>query len=236
MCATASSISPPPRQVAETAAKHFAGQHDLLLVSVDSARLGDALKWEPSRGGALFPHLYGDACAGRRAQSRALAARRRRTPPFSAARPLSPRNPRPGERKLLSSPSRELPMHLQDLQLEHDPCLGFQRGARPAALGGRHAAPARRGALPLPGQRQLRAGDRRADACTSSPRARAHPLCRLRRAASGGRRRRQGGGRCRTRRQGVEHRPFRLNGCACPTFCRRMIFSENRFPLFGIMR
>lgn len=46
-------------QVAETAAKHFAGQHDLLLVSVDSARLGDALKWEPSRGGALFPHLYG---------------------------------------------------------------------------------------------------------------------------------------------------------------------------------
>ena len=47
-------------QVAETAAKHFAGQHDLLLVRVDAARLGAALKWEPSRGGALFPHLYGD--------------------------------------------------------------------------------------------------------------------------------------------------------------------------------
>ena len=46
-------------QVEETAAKHFAGAHDLLLVAVDSARLGDALSFEPSRGGALFPHLYG---------------------------------------------------------------------------------------------------------------------------------------------------------------------------------
>jgi uncharacterized protein (DUF952 family) len=47
-------------QVAETAAKHFAGQRDLLLLRVDAAMLGDRLKWEPSRGGALFPHLYGD--------------------------------------------------------------------------------------------------------------------------------------------------------------------------------
>ena len=47
-------------QAAETAAKHFAGQDDLLLVSVDVDRLGPSLKWEPSRGGALFPHLYGD--------------------------------------------------------------------------------------------------------------------------------------------------------------------------------
>jgi uncharacterized protein (DUF952 family) len=45
-------------QAAETAARHFAGQSDLVLVSVDAARLGAALKWEPSRGGALFPHLY----------------------------------------------------------------------------------------------------------------------------------------------------------------------------------
>jgi uncharacterized protein (DUF952 family) len=45
-------------QVTETAAKHFAGGRDLLLVSVDSAELGGALKWEPSRGGAPFPHLY----------------------------------------------------------------------------------------------------------------------------------------------------------------------------------
>ncbi len=48
------------QQAAETAAKHFAGQDDLLLLTVDGAALGDALKWEPSRGGALFPHLYGE--------------------------------------------------------------------------------------------------------------------------------------------------------------------------------
>lgn len=47
-------------QAIETAAKHFAGQRDLVLASVDTAALGDRLKWEPSRGGALFPHLYGD--------------------------------------------------------------------------------------------------------------------------------------------------------------------------------
>jgi uncharacterized protein (DUF952 family) len=47
-------------QVRETAARHFAGQDDLVLVAVDAAALGPALKWEPSRGGALFPHLYGD--------------------------------------------------------------------------------------------------------------------------------------------------------------------------------
>lgn len=45
-------------QVRDTAAKHFAGQTDLLLVAVPAAGLGDALKWEPSRGGDLFPHLY----------------------------------------------------------------------------------------------------------------------------------------------------------------------------------
>ena len=46
-------------QSRETAAKHFAGQSDLLLVSIDAGALGPALKWEPSRGGASFPHLYG---------------------------------------------------------------------------------------------------------------------------------------------------------------------------------
>ena len=45
-------------QVVETAAKHFAAESDLVLVAVDTARLGDALRWEPSRGGQLFPHLY----------------------------------------------------------------------------------------------------------------------------------------------------------------------------------
>jgi uncharacterized protein (DUF952 family) len=46
-------------QVRETAARHFAGQKDLLLVAVDEEKLGPALKYEASRGGALFPHLYG---------------------------------------------------------------------------------------------------------------------------------------------------------------------------------
>ena len=46
-------------QVAETAARHFAGQTGLLLISVDGRKLGNALKWEPSRGGTMFPHLYG---------------------------------------------------------------------------------------------------------------------------------------------------------------------------------
>jgi uncharacterized protein (DUF952 family) len=46
-------------QVEETASKYFAGQRDLVLVAVDADVLGLALKWEPSRGGALFPHLYG---------------------------------------------------------------------------------------------------------------------------------------------------------------------------------
>ncbi len=45
-------------QLAETAAKHFAEESDLVLVAFDSAALGPELKWEPSRGGALFPHLY----------------------------------------------------------------------------------------------------------------------------------------------------------------------------------
>lgn len=46
-------------QLAATAAKYFAGRTDLVLVEVDAARLGPALQFEPSRGGDLFPHLYG---------------------------------------------------------------------------------------------------------------------------------------------------------------------------------
>lgn len=46
-------------QVKETAARHFRGQAELVLMAVRSETLGAALKWEPSRGGALFPHLYG---------------------------------------------------------------------------------------------------------------------------------------------------------------------------------
>ena len=45
-------------QLAGTLAKHFAGQRELLLVAVDANALSSSLKWEPSRGGELFPHLY----------------------------------------------------------------------------------------------------------------------------------------------------------------------------------
>ncbi|QIE57876.1 DUF952 domain-containing protein [Pikeienuella piscinae] len=45
-------------QAPETAAKHFAGQSDLMLAAVEADALGPALRWERSRGGALFPHLY----------------------------------------------------------------------------------------------------------------------------------------------------------------------------------
>ena len=48
----------PVAGLAETAAKYFAEESNLVLVACDSTRLGAALKWEASRGGALFPHLY----------------------------------------------------------------------------------------------------------------------------------------------------------------------------------
>jgi uncharacterized protein (DUF952 family) len=46
-------------EIAESARRHRAGQTGLVLVAVDPARLGERLRWERSRGGALFPHLYG---------------------------------------------------------------------------------------------------------------------------------------------------------------------------------
>jgi uncharacterized protein (DUF952 family) len=45
-------------QLLETAVKHFAGETGLMVLKIDEERLGDALEWEPSRGGQLFPHLY----------------------------------------------------------------------------------------------------------------------------------------------------------------------------------
>lgn len=48
-----------PEQAPETAARYFADQADLVVVAVDPESLGPALAWEPSRGGDLFPHLYG---------------------------------------------------------------------------------------------------------------------------------------------------------------------------------
>jgi uncharacterized protein (DUF952 family) len=63
-------------QVAETLAKHFAGQRDLLLIAVDAEQFGDELRWEVSRGGQLFPHLYASlpVSAARRITAIALDA------------------------------------------------------------------------------------------------------------------------------------------------------------------
>lgn len=51
-------------QIAGTLARHFAGRSDLVLVAYEEHRLAGALKWEPSRGGALFPHYYGELDPG----------------------------------------------------------------------------------------------------------------------------------------------------------------------------
>lgn len=47
-------------QAQETAERHFAGEEGLVLLTLDTTRLDPMLRWEPSRGGALFPHLYRD--------------------------------------------------------------------------------------------------------------------------------------------------------------------------------
>lgn len=59
-------------QAPETAAKYFAGARGLMLVAVAVDRLGTDLRWEPARGGALFPHLYRDLDATDVAWTRAL--------------------------------------------------------------------------------------------------------------------------------------------------------------------
>ncbi len=46
-------------QLTETVSKHFAGQTGLIIAAVNLQSLGDQIRWEPSRGNALFPHLYG---------------------------------------------------------------------------------------------------------------------------------------------------------------------------------
>lgn len=51
-------------QVPGTAAKYYRGQNALFLIAVDADALGDALRWEPARGGDLFPHLYGELAIG----------------------------------------------------------------------------------------------------------------------------------------------------------------------------
>ncbi len=60
-------------QLAETARRHYAGKQDLVLVEVELAPLGAALKWEASRGGDLFPHLFASLPAAPEAPQRGLS-------------------------------------------------------------------------------------------------------------------------------------------------------------------
>ena len=59
-------------QLDGTIRKHYVGQTDLMLLAIDADTLGDALKWEPSRGGDLFPHLYGPLPISRIASAKDL--------------------------------------------------------------------------------------------------------------------------------------------------------------------
>lgn len=60
-------------QAQETARRYFRDRADLMLLAVEADALGEALKWEPSRGGDLFPHLYGPLAASAVVEKRALA-------------------------------------------------------------------------------------------------------------------------------------------------------------------
>lgn len=57
-------------QAEETARRYFAGQADLFVLVVEAEALSEALKWEPSRGGALFPHLFGPLPCGQVIEAR----------------------------------------------------------------------------------------------------------------------------------------------------------------------
>lgn len=60
-------------QLAETARRHYAGREDLMLVAVDTGLVGETLRWEASRGGALFPHIHGPLPLSATLSERALS-------------------------------------------------------------------------------------------------------------------------------------------------------------------
>lgn len=74
-------------QVLETARLHFAGRDDLVAVAFDAQSLGAALKWEASRGGALFPHYYGALAVSHAQGARRLIRRADGTFVFGEAIP-----------------------------------------------------------------------------------------------------------------------------------------------------
>lgn len=75
------------KQVRETAARHFSGVEGLVIAAFDAESFGQALRWEPSRGGELFPHIYGQPLDGKDviwSQSLALDEGSHRFPDFPA--------------------------------------------------------------------------------------------------------------------------------------------------------
>jgi len=74
-------------QVRETARRHFRGAADLMLLEVDPEALGAPLTWEPSRGGDLFPHLYGPMPTGAVRRTWALALDEEGVPVIEALEP-----------------------------------------------------------------------------------------------------------------------------------------------------
>jgi uncharacterized protein (DUF952 family) len=74
-------------QAQATADKYFRGQAGLVLVAFEAEALGPALKWEPSRGGALFPHLYGPLPAAAALEARAVPLRLDGTPDLGTLAP-----------------------------------------------------------------------------------------------------------------------------------------------------
>jgi len=74
-------------QAPETARRYFAGQADLILLTVDADALGEVLRWEPSRGGDLFPHLYEPLPTARVIDERALSLAADGVPDLGALTP-----------------------------------------------------------------------------------------------------------------------------------------------------
>ena len=74
-------------QAAVTAAKYFAGKADLMILGMEEEAVGPGLKWEPSRGGDLFPHLYGPLAASAVDEARGLALGEDGVPTLGDLRP-----------------------------------------------------------------------------------------------------------------------------------------------------
>ncbi len=164
-CATASSISPAPAQVAETAAKHFAGQHDLVLLHVDAARLGDGAEMGAlARRRAVSASLWRSRSGGGD-KGRCAAAWPRRTAQVPAARSVScaslgalPQHadtimsPAMGRTAVACRSIRGFPMSLDSQTWATIHSSAYPARRRAGAPRASRPAPERRHSLSLPGR------------------------------------------------------------------------------------